>query len=194
MSRASSANCAGAEFGANRHWQRRKQSFACGCDIPGECRSARSGEAENGRSARTIVPTTPLGMKVTRTTNTNPRMNFQRSPMAGTCCSRSRKRKPDRRADGWADQRPGAADHRLDDELPRRIQREGVRRHIALEDTEQRAAAACENGGQHEHGELVSRYVVAERGGALRDFAGSPSTRSRPATARRSGQTRSRRK
>ena len=37
-----------------------------------------------------IVPTTPFGMNVTRTTNTKPRMNFHRSPMAGTCCNRSR--------------------------------------------------------------------------------------------------------
>ena len=75
--------------------------------------------------------------------------------------------KPDRRADGRADQRSGAADHRLDDELPRRIQREGVRRHIALENAEQCAATAGKDGGQHE-GELVCGHVVAQRCGAQR--------------------------
>ena len=79
--------------------------------------------------------------------------------------------KPDRRAYGRADQRSGTADHRLNDKLPRGIQRKGVRRHIALENPEQRAATACERGGQHEHGEFVCRHVVAQRSGALRVLA-----------------------
>ena len=82
-------------------------------------------------------------------------------------------RQPDRGADGRADQRAGAADHGLNDELARGVQREGVGRHVALENTEQRAAAAGEDGGQHEDGKLVGADVVAERRGALADFAGS---------------------
>ncbi len=77
-------------------------------------------------------------------------------------------RKPDRRADGRADQRSSAADHGLDDELPRRVQSEGIRRHVALENSQQRPAAAGKNCGKHEHGQLVGGNVVAERRGALR--------------------------
>ncbi len=75
---------------------------------------------------------------------------------------------PDRRADGRADQRAGAAHDGLDYKLSRGIQVESVGRHVALKNAEQRAGAAGEDSGEHEHRELIGAHVVAERCGALR--------------------------
>ena len=118
-----------------------------------------------------IVPTTPFGMKGDQNDEDKAEDEFPKIADRRHLLQQVAQRQPDRRADGRADQRAGAADHGLDDELARRVQREGIRRHVALENAEQRAAAAGEHGGQHEHGELVGAHVVAERRGALRILA-----------------------
>ena len=194
MSRASSANGAGAAP-ARRRRQRRKQRFAC-------CRVVRHGAAWRPRRRRPELrdrqPHDRADDAVRHEGDQNDEHQaeneFPKIADGGHLLQQVAQRQPDRGADGRADQRAGAAHHGLDDELARSVQREGVRRHVALENTEQRAAAAGEHGGQHEHGELVGAHVVAERGGALRIL---PDRRQHRADRRQhddSARTRSRRK
>ncbi len=78
---------------------------------------------------------------------------------------------PDRRADQRPEQRAGAADRGLHDELARGVEHEGVGRHEALHQAEQAAGEAGIGGGDDEGGELVAVDVVADGGGAQRIVA-----------------------
>ena len=86
-------------------------------------------------------------------------------------CRKSLQKEPDRGADQRAEQRAGAADRGLHDELAGGVEREGVRRHEALQHAEQAAGEAGIGGGDDEGGELVAVDVVADGGGAQRVVA-----------------------
>ena len=77
--------------------------------------------------------------------------------------------------DGGADQRPeqraGAADRGLHDELARGVEGEGVRRHEALHHSQKTAGKTGIGRGDDEGGELVAVNIVADGGGAQRVVA-----------------------
>ncbi len=81
---------------------------------------------------------------------------------------------PDRGAGERAEQRAGAADRGQHDELARRFEGEGVRRHEALHHAEQSAGKAGIGRGDHEGDQLVAVDIVADGGRPQRIIANRP--------------------
>ncbi len=71
--------------------------------------------------------------------------------------------KPDGGADQRSEQRSAAADRGLHHELSRGIEGKRIRRHERLQDAEQAAREAGIGRGDHERGQFVTVYVVADR-------------------------------
>ena len=118
-----------------------------------------------------MPPMMPRRRKQTSSTKITPSTSFQAAPRSSAALQEILQKQPDRGAEQRAEQRAGAADRGLHDELPGRVEDEGVGRHEGLQHAEQAAGKAGIGGGDHEGGELVAMDVVADRGGAQRVVA-----------------------
>ena len=141
----------------------------------------------------TSPPTMPRRRNTTSSTNTRPSTSFQVAPRCSVHLEEVAQIEPDGSADQRPEQRAGAADRGLHDELAGGFEGEGVRRHEALHHAEQAAGETGIGGGDDEGGQLVTVDVVADRLRPQRIFADRAQHTRPPASARYAARARCRR-
>ena len=125
----------------------------------------------------------PRRRKQTSSTNTRPSTSFQALPRPERRLQEVAQVEPDRGAEQRAEQRAGAADHRLHHQLAGGVEGEGVGRHVALQHAEQAAGETGIGRGDDERRQLVAADGVADRLRPQRVVADRDQDRRRPASA-----------